>query len=190
MKMQEDIPADLSELIRLGTVTAVDLEAGLCTVRYGDPDDEDGGAEPPPIRWLTMRAGKTRTWSPPSLGEQAIVLAPDGQLAGAIALLGISSDAFPPPGNTLAELIEFDDGARISYDPETHALTAILPEGGTGEITAPGGLTINADVTIIGHVDLQGGMDATEDVTADGISLKTHTHGGVQSGSSQTGAPT
>ena len=190
MRQQEDIPADLSELIRIGTVSSIDLEAGLCTVRYGDPDDEDGGAETPPIRWLTMRAGKTRTWSPPSLGEQAIVMAPDGQLAGAIALLGISSDAFPPPGNTLAELIEYEDGARISYDPETHALTAILPEGGTGEITAPGGLTINADVTIVGHVDLQGGMDASEDVTADGISLKTHTHGGVQSGSSQTGAPT
>jgi len=189
MRQQEDIPADLSELIRIGTVSAIDLEAGLCTVRYGDPEDDDGGAETPPIRWFAMRAGKTRSWSPPSKGEQAMVFAPDGQLAGAVALLGIYSDAFPPPGNTLAELIEYEDGARIGYDPESHALTAILPDGATGEITAPGGLTINADVTIVGSVNLQGGMDATEDVTADGISLKTHTHGGVQSGSSQTAEP-
>lgn len=186
---QEDIPADLSELIRIGVIASVDLAAATCTLRYGDPDDDDGGAETPPIRWLAPRAGKTRIWSPPSVGEQALLLAPDGQLAGAVALVGIWQNDFPPPADTLAELIEFEDGARIGYDPVAHALTAILPDGATALVEAPGGITLRGDVTIEGDVSLNGAMTATGDVTADGISLKTHKHGEVQSGGSQTGEP-
>ncbi|SFG08619.1 phage baseplate assembly protein V [Novosphingobium sp. CF614] len=189
MKQQEDIPADLSELIRLGTIATVDLAAGTCTVLYGNPDDDDGGAETPAIRWAAPRAGSTRIWSPPTVGEQVLLLVPDGQLAGAVALLGITQDSFPPAGDSLTEVMLFADGARIAYDPEDHALTAILPDGGTATITAPGGLTINADVTITGNVTLNGKLDASEDVTADGISLKSHKHGNVQSGGSQTGEP-
>lgn len=179
----EDIPADLSELIRIGVIASVDLAAATCTLRYGDPDDDDGGAETPPIRWLAARAGKTRIWSPPSVGEQALLIAPDGQLAGAVALVGIWQDSFPPPADTLAELIAFEDGARIGYDPVAHALTAILPDGATALVEAPGGITLRGPVTIEGDVTVAG------DVTADGISLKTHKHGEVQSGGSQTGEP-
>ena len=52
--------------------------------------------------------------------------------------------------------------AEIEYDREAHRLRAVLPEGGTAEITAPDGLTINGDVTI------EGGVDTTGNVTADG----------------------
>ncbi|MGW8201913.1 phage baseplate assembly protein V [Sphingomonas bisphenolicum] len=189
MPSQEDIPADLSELIRRGSVSSVDLAAGTCTVRYGNPDDEDGGAETPPLRWITMRAGKTRSWSPPSVGEGAIVLAPDGQVAAGVVLVGINQDGFPPPGDSLAELIEYEDGARVGYDPVAHALTAILPDGAIAIIEAPGGLTIRGDVTIEGDVSLQGRMDASEDVVADGVSLKSHPHRDVQAGSAQSGPP-
>lgn len=179
----EDIPADLSELIRLGTIASVDLAAATCTVRYGNPDDDGGGAESPPVRWLAPRAGKTRVWSPPSVGEQALLLAPDGQLAGAVALVGIWQDAFPPPGTTIAELVEYEDGAVIGYDPQAHALTAILPAGGTALVEAPGGIILRGDVTV------EGTVTATGDVTAGAISLQNHTHGGVQTGGAQTGAP-
>jgi phage baseplate assembly protein V len=180
---QEDIPADLSELIRLGTIASVDLEAARCIVRYGDPDDEGGGAETPPIRWLMLRAGKTRVWSPPSVGEQVVLLVPDGQIAAAVALPGIVQNAFPAAGADLTELLEFEDGALISYDPLAHVLSAILPDGGTAEIEAPGGITIRADVTIEGSVTVSG------DVTADGVSLKTHVHSGVSAGGGDTGVP-
>lgn len=53
------------------------------------------------------------------------------------------------------------------------------------EITAIAELKITAPITKIeGDVEITGG-----DVTADGISLKTHVHGGVQAGASNTGAP-
>lgn len=187
MRQQEDIAADLSELIRLGSIASVDLAAGKCTVRYGDPDDDDGGAVTPPIRWLAMRAGKTRTWSPPSIGEQAIILAPDGQLAGAVALVGIYSDTFLAPATTMAELVHYEDGARIGYDPEAHALTALLPAGGTATIDAAGGITLRGPVTIEGNLSVQGDAVATGDVRAGSISLRGHHHDKVQPGSSISG---
>jgi len=167
----EDIPADLSTLIRLGTIVSVTFDPPRCVVRYGDPDtDED--CETPPIRWVAGRAGKTRNWSPASEDEEVVLLCPDGQIGNAIAILGLNNDNAPPPGNTLADVVEYQDGARIGYDPVGHALTAILPAGATAAIDAPGGLTIRGDVTI------EGKLTASDDVIGGGKSLKGHSHPG------------
>lgn len=139
--------------------------------------------ETPPIRWIMPRCGDTRVWSPPTVGEQVLLLCPDGEIAAGVALTGITRDSFPPLGSTLEERIDFVDGAQLRYDPEAHHLEALLPDGATATITAPGGLTINGDVT------LNGTLTASEDVIADGISLKTHRHNGVQPGSGQTAGP-
>lgn len=197
---QEDIPADIASLIRIGTVTAVDLAEARCIVRFGDPDDPEP-AETGPIRWLSPRAGLTRVWSPPSVGEQVLLVCPDGQIGAGVAITGIVQDAFPPLGNTTAEMIEFADGAKITYDPEAHELVAVLPSGGTVDLTADGGITLRGPVTIIGDTTIEGSLavsqgatvgeslTAGDDVLADGISLKTHKHGQVQSGSSLSGEP-
>ena len=171
MTDDEDIPADLSTLIRLGTIVSVTFDPPRCVVRYGDPDtDED--CETPPIRWVAGRAGKTRNWSPASEDEEVVLLCPDGQIGNAIAILGLNNDNAPPLGNTLAEVVEYQDGARIGYDPVGHALTAILPAGATAAIDAPGGLTIRGDVTI------EGKLTASDDVIGGGKSLKGHSHPG------------
>ncbi|MBA4010078.1 MAG: phage baseplate assembly protein V [Erythrobacter sp.] len=185
---QEDIPADLASLIRIGTVLSVDLAEARCVVRFGDPDDPEP-AQTGPIRWLSPRAGLTRVWSPPSEGEQVLLVCPDGQIGAAVAIMGIVQDAFPPLGSTTAEMIEFADGARITYDPEVHALLAVLPAGGTVDVTADGGITLRGDVTIEGNLAVSQTVTAEEDVIADGISLKSHKHGQVQAGSAQSGIP-
>lgn len=185
----EDIPADASTLIRIGTIASIDLARARCTVRYGNPDEDGGGAETPPIRWLTGRAGKTRIWSPPSIGEQVVLLAPDGQFAAAVAITGLVQDSFPPAGTDATEVVEFEDGARISYDPKSHVLSAKLPDGGTATIEAPAGLLIKGPVTIEGDVSITGTANVSEDVVANGISLKGHTHEKVQPGSGVSGKP-
>lgn len=197
---QEDIPADIASLIRIGTVLSVDLAEARCIVRFGDPDDPEP-AQTGPIRWLSPRAGLTRVWSPPSEGEQVLLVCPDGQIGAAVAITGIVQDAFPPLGSTTAEMIEFADGAKITYDPEAHELLAVLPAGGTVDVTADGGITLRGDVTIEGNLTTNGDAAITGDVTVDktltadedvvggGISLKTHKHGQVQAGSAQSGVP-
>lgn len=190
----EDIPADLSAFIRIGVVTSVDLAQARCVVRYGDPDDDDP-AESPPIRWLAFRAGLTRIWSPPSVGEQVLLLAPDGQIGAAVALTGIVRDAFPPVGNSETEMIEWADGAQITYDPQASALVATLPAGATAEIEAPGGITLRGNVTIEGDVQINGTgaitgtLTGDQDVIASGKSLKNHLHKNVQAGTSLSGPP-
>ena len=192
--MQEDIPADVSDLIRLGTIASVDLEARRCTVRYGvdddaDGGDEDGGATTPPIRWLAFRCGDTRVWSPPSVGEQVILLCPDGQLAAAIAVTGIEQDSFPLPSGGPGGLLLFKDGARIGYDADAHLLTALLPAEGAAIVEAPGGLTIKGDVRIEGNLTATGSIAADQEVTAGSVKLTEHRHPGVSSGGAKTEPP-
>jgi len=51
-------------------------------------------------------------------------------------------------------------------------------------------ITIKATSVIIdGNLSVIGSINSTHDITADGISLKTHVHSGVQSGGSNTGQP-
>ncbi|CCG88468.1 Baseplate assembly protein V GpV [Erwinia piriflorinigrans CFBP 5888] len=61
-----DIQRLLRNLICIGTVVAVNLDDGLCRVATGNTTTGW-------LHWLTTRAGKTRTWNAPSVGEQAIV---------------------------------------------------------------------------------------------------------------------
>lgn len=95
----------------------------------------------------------------------------------------------------------------------------IDPDSGTIEIKAPTSLTVNTatatinasgstsinspETTISGHVTIKGGLSVsggvgaqvdgslttTGDVVANGISLDTHRHSGVQAGGSNTGTP-
>lgn len=185
-----------AQLVRLGTVSAVDLAAARCRVRYGDPDSEDE-AETGWIRWLAPRAGTLRIWSPPSEGEQVILLCPDGQLGLGVAVPGIWWDDFPPPASAALDLLEWDDGAKVSYDPQGKALAVELPDGATLRVLSPGGVTIEAqggitlkgDVTIEGDVTVSGKITAEGDVIGEGKSLANHRHGGVQAGSAQTQPP-
>lgn len=164
-------------LIRLGTIAHVDHGAARCRVRTGELVTDW-------IPWLVPRAGETIEWSAPSIGEQGIVLCPDGDTFGAVFLRGLYSDAVPAPASDGGmHLMLFTDGTQLRYDAKTHALAVALCAGGTATLTADGGITINGDVQINGK------LTASDDVLAAGISLKSHVHSGVESGTSSTGAP-
>lgn len=179
----------LENLIRLGTIAAVDPATARCRVKTGGLDTEW-------LPWLAQRAGSDRDWNPPSVGEQCMVACPSGDPAIGVVLLGIYSSAAPANDDSLARhRRSYRDGAVIEYDTATHALRATLPAGGTVALTAPGGVTITGDVAIIGSLTasdgatITGTLSATVDVTAAGISLVDHVHGGVEPGGGTTGAP-
>ncbi|MBO9710680.1 MAG: phage baseplate assembly protein V [Caulobacter sp.] len=169
-------------MIRLGVVAQLDLAAARCSVSI--TQDLVTG----PIPWLAF-AGGLSVWAPPSIGEQVLVLCPEGDIASAIAVRGIFSDSNPPPASTAIFHAKMADGSIIAYDPAAHALTATLVAGGSAAIVAPGGVAITGDVTITGNVAVTGKVTATDDVKAGAISLKTHKHGGVQAGGAISGVP-
>ena len=172
----DDLPDRLGDLARYGSIASVDLAAGRVTVAIGDVETQ-------PIRWATGGSGGTRIWTRPKVGEQVMVLSPEGDIAGAIALRGLDCDAFPPIGDPDRELVQFEDGAVLAYNPDTHMLEAVLPAGATVAITAPGGVTLQADVRISGDLTVDG------DVKAGTVSLRHHAHQKVQAGTALSGEP-
>ena len=175
--MAQGSEQQIGEAIQYGVIASVDHANATCTVELGDLVTGE-------LPWVAQRAGGSRFWSPPTAGEQCIVLCPEGDVENGLVVLGLYSDACPPPSNDPdVTHLELPDGAVIIYNHASHALAVTLPEGGTATMDAPGGVTINGDVTINGSVT------ASDDVTGGGISLMNHKPGGVQGGGSQTGAP-
>lgn len=172
----------IGNLMRLGTIDSIDLAQGTVRVRVGELLTGD-------IPFAAPRAGAVRIWSPPSVGEQVLLFCPEGDIAAGIILGALYSDAHPAPTSDGTFLIDFADGTRISYDPQAHKLAIALGASGAAEITAPGGVTLNADVTLNGTLDATGKITSADDVVGGGKSLTKHKHLAVQPGSGVSGTP-
>ncbi len=163
-----------ANIIRPGTITAADYATARVQVQLGQNVTTW-------LPWVAGRAGGNRTWNPPEVGEQVLVLSPGGDYACGFVIPGIFQSSFPANGNSANLWREdFSDGASIQYDRSAHVLTANIPGGGGIHLTV-GGCTMQLSST---GLTLTGG-----DIVADGISLKQHTHPGVQTGSGNTGQP-
>jgi phage baseplate assembly protein V len=183
-------PADLQRLLgdmlRLGTVASVDLPGGTCRVTIGDLETSD-------IPWLTGAAGDTHIWCPPSVGEQVLVLAPEGDTLGALVMRGLPSDANPAPGDTRRVVVTFADGAKLAYDPEAQRLDVQLPAGGTAQLLCDveiqGKLKVTGDVALEAKLHAAGEIASDTQVKAGSVALTSHKHGQVQPGGGMSGLP-
>lgn len=200
-----DILRRLDNLIRLGTVHSVDLADARCRVQIGALVTDW-------LPWLSHRAGTTRSWSAPTVGEQVVVLSPSGELAAALVLPAVYRTAHPAPSASADEHVTvYPDGAVIKYNHTSGALVASGIQSGTieaavsvtldtplthctGKLTVDGLLTYGNGLAGSGggHGSIINGpvIQAGGDLSSNGIVLHTHTHGGVQSGGSTTSGPT
>lgn len=138
-------------MIRTGIIADVDHEGVRCKVR-------SGGLLTTWLPWLAIRAGTTRNWSPPTVGEQVLLLSPSGEPAAGIVLLGINSDSIDAPSHSPDEwVIEFPDSARITYN---HADSALSVTGiKTAHVEASESVTLDAPEThITGNVTIDGAL--------------------------------
>lgn len=166
----------IENLIRIGKIEEIDLSGKCCRVRTGKLLTNW-------LPWITARAGTTRTWNPPTVGEQVLVFSPSGELGGGVVLTGLFSTMHPAPSDSAAEHItDYPDGARISYNHATHALTATGIQ--TALVQASEQVTIDCPA-----VHFTGDVTVDGDVIASGISLVNHVHGGILPGGDNTGAP-
>ena len=182
----------LRNLIRIGTVSEVNLSDGKCRV---DTGKKTTGW----LHWLSARAGKTRSWNAPSVGEQVLILCLGGELDTGFVLPGIFSDDNPAPSASADALHwSFPDGAVIEYEPETGALNAtgiqtatikaavkILfdsPEVECTTLLKTAKLEVTKGATMKGDVTHTGGK-----LSSNGKVLDKHKHPGDSGG--QTGEP-
>lgn len=202
----QEIARAIRNLIRTGIVTDVDLDEGLCRV-------QTGGIETTWLNWLTSRAGRSRVWWAPSVGEQVLLLAIGGELDTAFVLPGIFSDDHPAPSASPdAFHVSFPDGAVIEYEPQNSALTVSGIK--TADVTASDSIMATVPVVLVkastritldtpevvctnklttGTLEVQKGGKMTGNIEhtggkfiSNGVQVDDHAHGNVQSGGSWT----
>lgn len=98
----------LANIIRVGLVKEIDYEKARVRVKVGEFLTDY-------LPWITHRAGEDKSWSPLSIDEQVIVLSPGGELSLGVVLPAIYR-AIPQECGKTANILEFGDGTKLSYD--------------------------------------------------------------------------
>lgn len=176
MEDDDDMHGLIGALIRRGTIRSVDLAAGLAVFEAGEIIS-------PPLPWIEGAAGAFRTWTPPSVGEQAILLCPEADIEGGMILRGLPSNQYPAPSSAAYHSIHGAAGLIITLTSDGLVLTA--PAG----VVVEGDVSISGNISVTGDITSSGTVTASTDVVGGGISLKGHTHSGVQAGGASTGGP-
>lgn len=140
-------------MIRKGAIMDVNHASNppTCRVSVGDPTDPDGeGLQTNWLPFLSVRAGTTREWNPPTKGEGVVLICPMGDPAQGVVLCGLNTDDAPAPSNSPdTHTRAYPDGAIVEYNHANHSLSATLPAGATVLIVAPGSVTVQTnDATI------------------------------------------
>ena len=204
-----DMMRRVNNLVRIGKVSELDLANARCRVSTGDNVTAW-------LPWITHRAGRTRSWWAPSVGEQVLLLSMGGELNTAFVLPAVFSDASPAPSASADAIhLAFPDGAIFEYEPKTSALkvtgikTAVINASQKVDVTAPEvRCTASTRITLdtpevvctskltTGSLEVKQGGTLTGNIThsggsliSNGIIVHLHRHSGVQSGNGQTGGP-
>lgn len=150
--------------------TVVRREGKTVVVRAGD-------LESGPVPWVAGRAGKTKRTSKPSVGEQGLLICAEGELKLGTFLPGVASTANPLPGadDDDVEVLEFEDGTQLTYDPASHLLRIVGAAG--------------MKLQLVGDLEVTGKITATGDVVAGEISLRDHKTPGIQRGDQLSDPP-
>lgn len=190
---QQDTPQEVARrvenLARLGTVLEVrHKKPARCRVKLGDNTTD----------WLPWIAGRAAgkdgsAWWPPIAGEQCLVIAPGGDMAQGVVLLGVYSDTMDAPADAVGvhatrwserEHAEYRDGR---YTVRTEEAIELQVGDQCSIAMAPSSITLRVGGAVL-YIGPHG-ISSNVDIVAGGISVMHHTHGGVRRGDDSTGAP-
>ena len=142
-----DLLRQLANIVRTGTIADVDHAATPPLVRVQLSESTTSDWRP----YIELRAGKTGTWNPPTVGEAVVFFSPSGLTEGGFALPGLPTEGHPPPSSDPNKTVtKYPDGAVVEYDHAAHKLKVTLPADGTADIEVPDAITVHcktADVT-------------------------------------------
>lgn len=192
----------MSSEVRLGNVSSIDYENGLCEVTY--PDRDDTVTEMVPFL-------SRREYMMPEVDDLVVVLHPGDSPEDAVVLGTIWNEKIKPAEGkekifrkeycnedgkayrkfdaNAKELLDFVDGKKIlkakSLEVKIGSATVTISEGGDVKITSPASITVQAASELklsattltasAATVNITGGGG---DVTVSGKSLVNHTHTG------------
>ena len=202
MSTLAELERRIANLIRYGKIASVD-HAGV-TVRVNLGEITTGA-----VRWVAVRAGRTATWSPPTEGEQVLLVSPNGDLSAGTAIIGLYSDAHPSPSASPDEhVVLYPDGARTTYNHASSDLqlagirTVTIQASEHLTIECPdsdikGNLVVHGLLSYLAGLAGQGGgvgnritgplIQVDGELSSNGVVLETHVH--TNSGGDGNGGP-
>lgn len=192
----------MSSEVRLGNVSSIDYENGLCEVTY--PDRDDTVTEMVPML-------SNREYRMPEVDDLVVVLHPGDSPEDAVILGTIWNEKIKPAEGkekifrkeycnedgkayrkfdaNAKELLDFVDGKKIlkakSLEVKIGSATVTISEGGNVKITSPASITVQAAselkltaTTLTASAATVNITGTGGDVVVSGKSLVTHTHNG------------
>ena len=148
----------LNNLIQLGTVEKLVGDRVVCRTWKN--------LVTKPLPLATRRAGDDRDSWLPSPGEQVVIFAPGGITENAVVGPSLWTTAKPAPStDPNVPTTVYSDGATISYDKKSHALSAILPAGATVTLVSDGGISFKGDFAVDGNITSTKNIHANGDVS-------------------------
>ena len=178
--MSDDNNRRIESIIRFGLIAEVDYAQAKARVKCGEILTDF-------IPFIALRSGTTKTWSPPTQGEQCVILAASGELTTACIITGLYTQN-SPSHSADEHVIEFADGAKITYNQANGDL--VVTGIKTANIKAANQINIDCPtVNIKGNVNIDGEVTSTGDMIAGGISQMKHKHKDVSKGKDKTGEP-
>lgn len=169
-------------MIKYGTVSIVNYKTGKVKVTFEDIEEQSDEL----IVYQGRNKGK-KEYSMPIIGERGLCLLVDNGNTGYYLGSGYDNkEPIIPGGDKGKNITLYSDGTEIIYDENTSKLFVNCKKD--IEIICPK-IKISGDIEIIGDIKLNGKLDSTGDITAEGVSLINHSHGGVTPGSGDTGKP-
>lgn len=192
----------MSSEVRLGNVSSIDYENGLCEVTYPDMDDTVTEMVPCLSR---------REYMMPEVDDIVVVLHPGDSPEDAVVLGTIWNEKIKPAEGkekifrkeycnedgkayrkfdaNAKELLDFVDGKKIlkakSLEAKIGNATVTISEGGNVKIASPASITVQAAselkltaTTLTASAATVNITGAGGDVVVSGKSLVTHTHNG------------
>lgn len=197
-----DLARLIENLLRLGTIAQVQHTTPP-RVRV-----RTGGIETDWLPWAELRAGRTRTWNPPTVGEQVLLFCPSGDTRNGVVLCGIPSDDTDTPSHSPDETATlYPDGALTVYNHATGTLSAtgiqkVIVEAATSVLVRSPETTFDGNVTVKGLLAYENGIagqggengniirgDVTHEggnLSSNGVVVHDHGHGGVRRGGDWT----
>ena len=211
--MQNYHPADLVDILR--KIENLIRQGVVCKTKGDRVKVRTGDLITDWLPWFTHRAGKSRTWWRPSIGEQVFILSPNGNIELGCVLPSLYCNDNPAPSASGdGYFVEFPDGATFEYEPKNSCLiikgikTAVIEA--SNQITAKAGTKIHLDTPLVEcseHVTFKsfsatGGSASGNTgvltgnvihkqgkLSSNGVVLDKHRHNGVKAGGDLTGGP-
>ena len=211
--MQNYHPADLVDILR--KIENLIRQGVVCQTKGDRVKVRTGDLITDWLPWFTHRAGKSRTWWRPSIGEQVFILSPNGNVELGCVLPSLYCNDNPAPSASGdSYFVEFPDGATFEYEPQNSSLiikgikTAVIEA--SNQITAKAGTKIHLDTPLVEcseHVTFKsfsatGGSASGNTgvltgnvihkqgkLSSNGVVLDKHKHNGVKAGGDLTGGP-